>query len=237
MATDLGLAPNQQINYAFNGATTGRDNTLIPGKQGLPGLQQQIDGFKTSNPTADPKALYIVWAGANDYLGGVVTEPYTPIKNLSKAVYSLARYGAKNIMVVNLPNLGELPITRNDLQTSSRLNTLTKLHNLGLSASLDFLSQKTDTKIILLDVNSLFHQAIASPTAFGFTNVTDSCLAVICTNPNQYLFWDNIHPTTVAHAKLGELAFSALESKPVPQPSANLGVLAMAALGAVALHQ
>jgi phospholipase/lecithinase/hemolysin len=237
LATNLELAPNQQINYAFSGATTGSNNTLIPGEQGLRGLQQQIDGFKKSNPSADPKALYIVWVGANDYLGGGVTNPTIPIKNLLTAVNSLAESGAKNIMVVNLPSLGELPLARNNIQASSRLNTLTSLHNSGLSASLNFLSQQTHAKIILLDVNSLFHQAIAAPTAFGFTNVTDSCLAVGCTNPNEYLFWDNLHPTTAAHAKLGELAFSALESKPVPQPSANLGVLAMAALGAVALHQ
>jgi hypothetical protein len=34
---------------------------------------------------------------------------------------------------------------------------------------------------------------------------------------------------------VGGLAYSALETKPVPEPSAQLGILALAALGAVSL--
>ena len=39
LADDLGLTPQQQTNYAFGGANSGSDNTLVPGLQGLPGLQ------------------------------------------------------------------------------------------------------------------------------------------------------------------------------------------------------
>ena len=231
LAEDLELAPNQQINYAIGGATTGSNNTLIPGVQ-LPGLQQQIDSFKATNTSADPNALYIVWAGANDYLGGGVTNPALPVNNLSTAVSSLADYGAKSIMVVNLPSLGKLPGTNRDTQIANSLNTLTELHNSGLSASLNLLSQNTDTDIIPLDINSLFNQAIATPAEFGFTNVTNSCLSVGCTNPDDYFFWDDLHPTTTAHKIVGEVAFSALESKPVPEPATALGVLALGTLGA-----
>jgi len=48
------------------------------------------------------------------------------------------------------------------------------------------------------------------------------------------VFWDDIHPTTTAHKLVGELAVSALV-EPVPEPSAELGMLA--ALGTVSVFK
>lgn len=166
LANDLGLSPQQQTNYAFGGANTGNNNT--PGVQGLPGLQQQIDSYKATNTSADPNALYVVWAGANDYLSGNTTNPDVPVNNLSTAVNSLADLGAKNIMVVNLPDLGKLPGTSGDIQVSSGLNALSQAHNEGLAANLNLPRQQSDVNIIPVDVNSLFKQAIANPQEFNF---------------------------------------------------------------------
>lgn len=237
LASDLGLTPQQQTNYAFGGANTGIDNSTSPGAQ-IPSLQQQINSFKATNTSADSNALYVVWAGADDYLGGV-TNPAVPVNNLSTAVNSLADYGAKNIMVLNLPDLGKLPGTSGNTQVSTGLSALSQAHNSGLAANLNLLSQQSNVNIIPVDVNSLFNQAIASPSQFNFTNVTDACLTQtsVCSNPNQYLFWDDIHPTTAAHELVGELAFTSVESKAVPEPTATLGILTIGALGALALHK
>lgn len=240
LTSDLGLTSGQQTNYAFGGANSGSDNTSIPGVQSLPGLQQQIASFQATNTQADPEALYVLWSGANDYLSRSVSDPAVPVNNISTAVSSLADSGAKNIMVVNLPDLGKLPGTSSDIQISTGLSALSEAHNAGLAANLNFLSQQADVNIIPVDVNSLFNRAITTPSDFGFTNVTDACLtqASVCSNSDEYLFWDDIHPTTAAHELVGELAFSAVESNSVsvPEPSAGLGVLALGALGAY-LHK
>lgn len=235
LADELGLSSNQQINFAFGGATTGTANTLIPGVQGLPGLQQQIESFTAANTSADSSALYTIWAGANDYLGNGVTDPTIPVANLSTAVSSLSAVGAKNIMVVNLPDLGQLPGTRGS-QNAAGLDALTEAHNSLLAANLNFLSQQNpDLNIIPLDVNDLVSRAIADPGEFGFENVEDSCLTSsgICSNQDEYLFWDAIHPTTDAHKLLGELAYSNVQ--PVPEPAAEWAVLALGAVGAVSI--
>lgn len=239
LASDLGLTPQQQTNYAFGGANSGTDNTLVPGLQGLPGLQQQIDSYKATNTSADPNALYVVWAGANDYLSGSTTNPAVPVNNLSTAVNSLADYGAKNIMVLNLPDLGKLPGTSGNTQVSTGLSALSQAHNAGLAANFNLLSQESNVNIIPVDVNSFFNQAIATQGQFNLTNVTDACLTQtsVCSNPNQYLFWDDIHPTTAAHQLVGELAFTSVESKAVPEPTATLGILTIGALGAIALYK
>lgn len=236
LAEDLGLSSDRRTNYAFGGATTGSENTtqLPASVPPLPGLQQQLNSFTATNTTADPNALYVVWAGANDYLGGNITDPTVPVNNLTSTVSTLSNYGAKNILVANLPDLGQIPATSNNPQIAGNLNVLSEFHNIGLTNSLDILSQQTDTNIISLDVNSLFRRAIANPSEFGLTNVTDACLtqAGVCSNPNQYLFWDTIHPTTVVHELVGEAALSSLKSEAVPEPTVGLGILALATLGA-----
>ncbi|MEC4815517.1 MAG: SGNH/GDSL hydrolase family protein [Scytonema sp. PMC 1069.18] len=214
LALLLGLTSKRSHNFAVGGANTGSNNTFIPNNPlGLPGLQQQIDTFtttlKTKNQSANPRALYIIWAGANDYLGAGVTNPTMPIENLSKAVVGLAAVGAKNIMVVNLPDLGKLPATNKNIEQSIALNTLSQAHNSGLASSLKTLrkSFKTSINIILYDINSLFNQVLEEPTKFGFTNVIDAeldKLAQVQLSTDQFFFWDVIHPTTTTHIILAK---------------------------------
>lgn len=234
LTADLGATAT---NLAFGGATTGSNNTIpIPDSlpiPPLPGLEQQLTSFQATNPIANPDALYVIWAGANDYLGGGITDPSLSVNNLSGAIRALAESGAENFLVVNLPDLGKIPGT-SDSPQSSNLSTLTSLHNSNLDTSLNALSTSYGIDIYDLDVSSLFGSAIAQPAKYGFTNVTDACLTDtgICSNPNQYLFWDELHPTDAAHKIIGELASSSLEAEPVPEPSAGLGILALGGLGA-----
>lgn len=239
-----GANPSQGINFAFGGATTGTENTIFPI---LPGLQQEVGAFTSLLPPtkADPDALYIVWAGGNDYLPTMsafkpYTTPDTTLANISGVVKTLAGVGAKNILVANLPDLGKVPLT-SKTALSQPLSALTAAHNAGLSQKLDLLSEELGSSVdlISLDVYSLAERVVANPASFGFTNVTDGCLLVGCTNPDKYLFWDQNHLTTAGNRLVADLAISVLnERQPqerVPEPSTAAGIFAFGVLGTISV--
>jgi len=207
LALRLHLSSKQTNNFAYGGATTGSNgNSLVPG------LLTQVQSFTQTHQQTNPNALYVLWAGANDYLQGV-SSATVPVENVTGGIASLAGVGAKKILVANLPDLGQLPATRTSANSKS-LSALTQAHNQGLRRSLKLLSQQySDLQIVTLDANRLYRDAITNPAAFGFTNVISACLSGsrACGNPDQFLFWDGIHPTTAAHRILGEAAFSAIQ--------------------------
>ncbi len=212
LADALALNSERNTNFACGGATTGSGSI-----NGIPGLLAQVNNFTKTHQRANPHALYVLWAGANDYLYGAAST-LTPVENLSKAIESLALVGAKRILVANLPDLGQLPATR-DTGNSQKLSSITSAHNLGLAESVNLLQKKLDhdTQIHIFDVNALYREAIANPGKFGFTNVTDRCLNNLtrCEHPNQFLFWDGIHPTTAGHRLLALYAGNTAVSKAI----------------------
>ena len=151
LATQLGVTYNKNNNYAFVGAGTGFNNPYTPQYQ-LTGVLGQIDRYKATKSAADPNALYTVWAGTTDYLFTGYQDPSQPVNNLSTAVQELANYGAKNILVVNLPDLGELPGVRGS--GSANLDAVTSLHNSALAKTVNNLSQSLPSvHLTTLDVN------------------------------------------------------------------------------------
>ncbi len=245
LASELGtIIPTEGVNFAFSGATTGLTNI---GGNALPGLQQQIEAFRdlTAIAPADVDALNIIWAGANDYFqalpssdGAIVPLAEVPeqaTENLASAVESLYEVGARNFLVVNLPDLGETPFTDSLNQffpgIASQLNTLTGIHNSLLDRQLDNLSLLPEIELTTLDANSLFRSIITEPSQFGFSNINNSCLLNfqsgfmfdgVCENPNEFVFWDDIHPTSATNQLIAQLAKNTLqeqEQEQVPEPN------------------
>lgn len=175
-------------NFAAGGAISGglRDVTLPNGTVvTVPGLQTQVGQFVGGLGTveADPDALYLVWVGANDYLSGGATDPVVVVGNVLNAVVTLRDAGAQNVLLFNLPNLGELPATAGT-PVADPLNALTAAHNQLLAIGLTALENVTTA---VVDVNTAFTPTLAElgPAAF---------------------WWDEVHPRTVVHQRLSTLA-------------------------------
>jgi phospholipase/lecithinase/hemolysin len=216
LAAKLGVAdpqPSQAggTNYAYGGATTGTING------GVPDLGAQLQTYLQSSPKADPKALYTVLMGANDFFLGQ-TDPSLPAARVNDALTTLIAAGAKTIIVPNLPPQGITPLIRSEGQAAvTAINTLDAQFNALVAADVKALQQANpDVKISVVDLFDEANAIIKNPAAFGFTNVTDEGIqAPPGTDLSKYLLWDDVHPTTVGHTLIADAALSAL----VPEPT------------------
>ncbi len=220
------LSIDQVNNFAIGGATTAstgglspQEDRANPSANRVPGLLSQVQSFtqtvrNSQSGRLNSDALYVLWAGANDYLQGTI-DPAVPVENITQAITLLIAEGTNKILVVNLPDLGQLPATLNTAN-SEILSRLTEAHNRNLRRSFTQINQQNpDLQLVLLNVQHLYQTAIAQPSTYGFTNVTQSCAANVqlCRIPDQFLFWDTIHPTTAGHEIIAEQAFAALQEK------------------------
>jgi phospholipase/lecithinase/hemolysin len=243
------------VSFAYGGATSGIDNVI---NTALPGLLQEVEQFKqfVTPDNISPQALYTLWIGANDYLSersskdksadksALRANSTQAIENTVVAIRSLYTLGARYFLVANLPALGKTPLAQSlGQETALELNQITKRHNLALEQQLQSLEQALpDLHLTRLDVEQLFEQAIQRQHAF--TNVSSPCFdrttGDVCSNPDQYLFWDGLHPTTAAHQIVANLAAQTLRSefqrssKSLPAPSllvlGTLGLLVSASV-------
>jgi phospholipase/lecithinase/hemolysin len=234
LANQLGVAaPTPSLlggtNYAWAGAATGDG---LAGN-GVPNTGMQISTYLASNSPGATQ-LFTLWAGANDFLAYGQTDPSIPVANIAGEITTLAHAGAKLVMVPNVPLLGDLPAT-NTLPESQRdaLNQLTSTFDSLLHSELDQLGQTLGITIYQPDINSLLQNALANPARYGFTNVTTSALGDGVLTGQGYLFWDEIHPTTVGHQLIADFAAASM----VPEPSSMMLMLSGLAVSFFAWKQ
>jgi phospholipase/lecithinase/hemolysin len=232
----LGLPYQQATNYSWLGAGTGYNNAWdLDGPTGVDfwGLSDEIDYFLTaSGGMADPNALYVVWAGPNDFLS--ITDPTqipgaiaNGVNNIATAVATLNSIGAQHFLVPNMPDLGLTPRASMSGLVDS-LSDLTTAYN----GSLDLALMSLGLDIITADTAGLMRDIVADPFMYGLTNASDACfnelvlyaggIPDVCSDPQNYLFWDTLHPTTAGHSLMANLFAEALG---VPEPSSYVLLL------------
>jgi outer membrane lipase/esterase len=154
-----------------------------------------------------------VWAGANDFFAAITlgVPPQLLISNgvynTSLAIVRLKQSGAQHILVPNVPDLGVTPYVRS-LGMGPQVSALCTAYNQVLNAALDNLAA-SGAPVIRVDAFNTLRDMALQPAEYGFTNSTDSVLEV-SGDPDQFLFWDSVHPTTRGHAVFGHEAATAL---------------------------
>ena len=235
-----GLVPNPSNAggsiYAQGGARVAVDSASTPpGSAQRPVSTQITEYLAARNNTADPRALFTVWAGANDFLqnftllqAGTIT-PAQLQTNVLGAVTAeigqvgrLYQAGARNVMLFLNYDPAATPqfaaadaVTRGSatqLAVGANTTALTTLAGAGL-------------RPVVVDIFSLMNELKANPSAYGFSNstgiacgpfppITTSGNAQFCYSGNlvaanadkTYIFADGIHPTTATHAIFAQFA-------------------------------
>ena len=216
------LAKNVKLplyNWAVGGAAA--DRYLI-----LPGVVQQIaswaDYMKFDNGYRPDRTLFTMLIGGNDLINyGRSVDQILAAQ--STALEALINAGARHILLLNLPDLSKAPIfkTRSD---SSKMAVQVQDYNQRLAMIQQALINKygADLNIQLFDSWAFMNGVLANPEKFGIANTQDTCLneegllgkpfsyAIplgldpACTDPDTYMFWNNLHPTRKMHGLIGD---------------------------------
>ncbi len=190
------------IDQAWVGATTGVGDlidggtTIRLGRDHLPGMTTSLN---SSRPLLTPallrSGLFVIWGGINDFSGGLTTViADRAVANLVTIAGTLQGYGARSILVAGMPDLGLLPYYfQQGPGVSTSASFISNYFNRKLAASLP-------AGVVFFDTSALFRDMVAHPGSYGLTQVRQPCYVhQVCANPDQYLFWDNFHPTAHVH--------------------------------------
>lgn len=205
-------------NYSFGFAKTGSGTTLLTFEPGysieVENVSQQIDDYLATNPHIDNHTLFVVWAGANDVLeagsaGDVIDGAWDEVQDIQRLVSA----GATQFLVPNLPPLGLTPRFNASAGAAATANAASALYNTTLDAGvslLPLLNFGRHLTINRLNTFALVKSIVASPANYGLLNVTDSSQSMPV-DPDTYLFWDDLHPTTRGHNIVAMTALRQME--------------------------
>ena len=221
------------LDFAFGGTGTPYVDTTQGGFPS-PGLKGQVELFRLAllGRKPSPRALYAISTGANDYNNdpfGVPMDPVDVIRNIEDAIVSLYRIGARNVMVVDLPDLGKIPAFAGDPAASEAASGLSAYHNgLLYGAMARLQAQYPQLHLITVKLDPLFIDlrlrmeplvplievhASATPGMSDCLANPVSCIDMprfLFNNRFGFIFWDVVHPTTEAHDLLGDYMFDLL---------------------------
>jgi outer membrane lipase/esterase len=218
------VRPNSAIFSCVNDVSGG----------GVFSLTNQLNSYLADparNGHADPHTLYIMWGGGND-IASVASNPATVEQNIAISandmiglIGTLQNAGAHTIVVLNQYDGGLTPGGLGSVNPAYASH-LGVVYNNDLNAGLATLGDG----IVPINVYGLFHEFVANPGLYGFTNVTDGAcgpnsLSVACGAPGSgniytypaganetYLWADPSHPSGAAHARLASVVLATLSA-------------------------
>ena len=212
-------------NYAVAGANALGSEPIDLATQIL--LFQANHGF-----VAPPDALYVVFIGGNDVRSARGVSDLSDAKlivqaaanEVRQAIETLILTGARSFALVNSPNIGVIPETQILAELTGNpglvehARKLSKEYRRALHVSASQIEENYEVSIAEFDLYKFFNKLVANADSLGFTNSTEACFSLVTgfhpdCNFDQFVFFDEIHPTARTHALAGEAIFEAVKAQ------------------------
>jgi phospholipase/lecithinase/hemolysin len=231
----LGTVPRKgAVDFSFGGSGSGVVSET-PGGFLVPGLKGQVEIFLSQHKgRLSPRALFAIVTGSNDYLRTPPATPADPamvVQDIVDAVEQLHARGARSVIVLNLIDLGSVPLVAGDPVLSAALSQLSDAHNTLLAGALAQLAAtRPSLDLVIVDLPDVL--ATLPSTMNLSTPAIDLmfpapwtpyplslCLFVEpATCPDvptfdvgpDYFYWDVVHPTSTLHQALAEYLYERL---------------------------
>jgi phospholipase/lecithinase/hemolysin len=189
----------------------------------LPSLHDQVqawkdNGYCTYAPMDD--TLFVVDSAYFD-LGDIIAgqDPFVILPEMTLSIATnigiLYECGARNLLFAYIPPLEASPLVPPPADPTAP--SLSAIYNyVFLQPVIQSYASKPDMNVSVVDFFAFVSGMLATPEAFGLTNVTDSCVTfgvtegAFCKDRDEYFFWDPLHPTKRAHAMFAEFALGQL---------------------------
>ena len=185
------------------------------------------NGYCTNVPMED--TLFIVDSGYADLLD--ITAAVAPpepdfaaaleimegmANSIAANIDDLYDCGARNLLFAYLPPVEYGPISNGGLPPSQIEPFLSWTYNNDYLRPIVVEPNLARMNVSAVNLFLFVSGIVAMPEYYGFTNVTDACVTpyvlkgAFCENRDEYLFWDQLHPTKEAHALIAEFALGQL---------------------------
>ncbi len=211
-------------NKAIGGAmTSGHENSGIQAlidASVLPdlGFTGQVANYLASSPTfSADETVFTIWIGGNDCLEFFRGEYYTTnatvlitdsVVRIITQMGSLYAEGARNFLVLNLPDLAKTPaFNTQNATTKANVTAVVNNFNAALASSLSgFASANPAANVYTIDtftyLNKTISDRVFGDSATPYLKVDENCnwdFLNFNGTFDRFLFFDCIHPTTKAH--------------------------------------
>jgi phospholipase/lecithinase/hemolysin len=216
---NAGAPADGSLNFAVSGAWTSRKNNdaAIDGTTGLLG---QIASFeqrrKAGKARFDPEStLFFIAIGANDLLFGNIagqdsrTLVADALRNMETAARLLHTQGARHLAIATIPMVNRTPRGAALAPEKARaVGEAVLAVNDGYRRLAAKLRADLKADVFSLPWGRYYDDLMSNPSAFGMADA-GSCIRnapggiTVCPDPQGFVFFDALHPTTAAHRVVG----------------------------------
>ncbi|MDD3266430.1 MAG: SGNH/GDSL hydrolase family protein [Burkholderiales bacterium] len=199
-------------------------NWAVAGSEGktkyaiLSGLNDQIKSWANYMHSAKnydvKRTLFTVLIGGNDFVNDDRSADDVA-NDVKTALTTLGKHGAKNVLLMNLPDITKAPIFHASKDPAKVYPKIIAYNDKLRTLVQEMKTLYPSMNVMLFDSKAELDKIIANPAAYGFDNTSDSCLNIngdsmlnyaklqltrsSCTDASKFVFWDTLHPTTATH--------------------------------------